>query len=65
MDDITIEQYEREVEANLVRLAEQLREGKYQPKAIRRTYIPKPDGTMRPWESRRFKTASFKARSAR
>lgn len=48
VDDITIGQYEREVEANLQWLAEQLREGQYQPKAIRRTYIPKPDGKMRP-----------------
>jgi RNA-directed DNA polymerase len=48
VDDITIEQYEREVEASLDWLAGQLRKGEYQPKAIRRTYIPKPDGTMRP-----------------
>jgi RNA-directed DNA polymerase len=48
VDHITIEQYERDVEANLRRLAEQLRAGIYQPKAIRRTHIPKPDGTKRP-----------------
>ena len=47
-DHITIEQYERDVEANLRRLAEQLRVGTYQPKAIRRTHIPKADGTKRP-----------------
>jgi RNA-directed DNA polymerase len=48
VDDITTGQYEREAEANLGWLAEQLREGQYQPKAIRRTYIPKSDGKMRP-----------------
>ena len=48
VDRITIEQYEREVESNLERLSEQLKLGAYQPKTIRRTYIPKPDGTQRP-----------------
>jgi len=48
VDDITTEQYEREVEANLVWLAERLRDGTYHPKAIRRTHIPKSDGKMRP-----------------
>jgi RNA-directed DNA polymerase len=48
VDDITTEQYECEVEANLVSLARQLWDGQYQPKAIRRTYIPKSDGKMRP-----------------
>jgi RNA-directed DNA polymerase len=48
VDDITIPQYEREVEANLSRVAEQLKLGQYQPKPIRRTYIPKADGKMRP-----------------
>jgi RNA-directed DNA polymerase len=48
VDDITIEQYEREAEANLAWVAGQLRAGQYQPEAIRRTHIPKPDGTMRP-----------------
>jgi RNA-directed DNA polymerase len=48
VDGITIERYERDVDANLVRLSEQLRDGSYRPKAIRRTYIPKADGKMRP-----------------
>ena len=48
VDDITIQQYEREAEQNLSRLAEQLKLGHYQPKAIRRTFIPKADGTLRP-----------------
>lgn len=48
VDGITIERYERDVEANLLRLAGKLREGTYQPKAIRRKYIPKGEGKMRP-----------------
>lgn len=48
VDEITIKQYERDVEANLSRVAGQLKLGQYQPKAIRRTYIPKADGKTRP-----------------
>jgi RNA-directed DNA polymerase len=48
VDDITIAQYEHEVEANLKKAAERLRQGTYQPKPIRRAYIPKADGKMRP-----------------
>jgi len=47
-DGITIDRYEKDAEANLEHLSEQLRTGTYQPKVIRRTYIPKADGTMRP-----------------
>ena len=48
VDGITIGRYRRDAEANLARLAEKLRDGTYCPKAIRRTYIPKSDGKMRP-----------------
>ena len=48
VDRITIEQFAREAEANVEHLAEQLRQGSYQPKPILRTFIPKPDGTKRP-----------------
>src|SRR5665213_272408 len=48
VDGITIDRYEKDVEANLQRLSEQLRAGTYQPRCIRRTFIPKSDGTMRP-----------------
>jgi RNA-directed DNA polymerase len=47
-DGITIDRYEKDAEANLARLSEQLKAGTYQPKPIRRTHIPKPDGTKRP-----------------
>jgi RNA-directed DNA polymerase len=48
VDGITIERYEKDVEANLNRLSGMLKDGSYRPKAIRRTYIPKADGKMRP-----------------
>lgn len=48
VDGITIERYQKDVEANLTRLAERLRTNQYRPRAIRRTYIPKADGTRRP-----------------
>ena len=48
VDGITIERYEKDVESNLERIGGKLRDGTYRPKAIRRTFIPKPDGTMRP-----------------
>ena len=48
VDGITIDRYEKDVEANLERLSEQIKAGTYQPKPIRRTFIPKADGTPRP-----------------
>ena len=38
VDGITIERYEKDVEANLARLSEQLKDETYRPKAIRRMY---------------------------
>jgi RNA-directed DNA polymerase len=48
VDGITIDRYEKDAEANVAYLSEQLKAGEYQPKPIRRTHIPKPDGTLRP-----------------
>ena len=48
VDEITVERYERDVEANVDRLVGKLRDGTYRPQAIRRTYIPKADGSRRP-----------------
>jgi RNA-directed DNA polymerase len=48
VDGITIDRYEKDAEANVAYLSEQLKAGTYQPKPIRRTHIPKPDGTQRP-----------------
>jgi RNA-directed DNA polymerase len=48
VDEQTIEQIEqRGVEGLLTELATELREGRYRPQAVRRVYIPKPDGSRR------------------
>lgn len=48
VDRISIEQFQREAEANVDYMAGQLRQGTYQPKPVLRTWIPKPDGSKRP-----------------
>jgi len=45
VDHVTVEQFNRHAEENLSKLGEQLRQGNYQPQAIRRVYIPKPGST--------------------
>ncbi len=42
VDHVTIEQFKRDEDAHLERLERTLKEGTYQPQAIRRVYIPKP-----------------------
>src|SRR5271166_5218544 len=41
VDRVTIERYASDLDANLERLSEALRNGTYRPQAIRRHYIPK------------------------
>lgn len=41
VDHVTVKEYEHNLEANLERLRQQLRSGKYRPQAIRRTWIDK------------------------
>jgi RNA-directed DNA polymerase len=48
VDHQTIEMFERDLEANLARLSEQLRTGTYRPHALRRKYIAKAGGGQRP-----------------
>ena len=48
IDRVTAEDYERNLEANLQRLHERVHSGQYWPKPVRRTYIPKADGSLRP-----------------
>lgn len=43
VDHVTIEEFTRQLEKNLETLSRQLQEGTYQPQAVRRAYIPKPD----------------------
>ena len=42
VDHVTIEEFERHLEANLEKLSCALREGRYSPQAVRRVWIPKP-----------------------
>lgn len=42
VDHVTIERYAEALDANLKRLSEELRTGKYRAQAIRRCWIPKP-----------------------
>jgi len=48
IDGLTAEDYEANLQANLVDLLERFRSGRYQAPPVRRTYIPKADGTRRP-----------------
>lgn len=47
VDHQTIAMFAKDLEANLTRLSEQLRDETYRPQAIRRTYIPKPGSRER------------------
>jgi RNA-directed DNA polymerase len=48
-DGQNLEQFEQHLEDNLAKLSAELREGRYRPRPIRRTYIDKPGGkTKRP-----------------
>jgi RNA-directed DNA polymerase len=48
VDHVSIPRFEAELEAELDRLHEQVRTGQYQPQAVRRAWIPKGAGAMRP-----------------
>jgi len=48
IDDVTKEEYEGQLEENLADLSERLKRGAYHAKPVKRVYIPKPDGRMRP-----------------
>lgn len=42
IDETSIAEYERHIESNLKRLSNKLKEGTYEPRPVRRTWIPKP-----------------------
>jgi len=42
VDQVTVEEFEGHLEANLEKLSRSLRNGSYRPQAIRRVWIPKP-----------------------
>jgi retron-type reverse transcriptase len=48
VDGVTFQEYERELESNLKGLVERLKNKGYHAKLVRRQYIPKENGKMRP-----------------
>lgn len=48
VDGVTFQEYERELESNLTGLVERLKNKSYRAKLVRRQYIPKENGKMRP-----------------
>ena len=48
IDEVSIEEFERNLEQNLNEIQRQLRQDRYIPKPVKRVYIPKPDGRQRP-----------------
>jgi RNA-directed DNA polymerase len=48
IDGVTAATYEADLRANLVDLLDRIKAGRYQAPPVRRTYIPKADGTQRP-----------------
>jgi RNA-directed DNA polymerase len=48
VDGVTAAEYEANLETNLLDLLERIRSGRYRAPPVRRTYIPKADGSLRP-----------------
>lgn len=48
VDNVTIKEFELDLEHNLRVLQQSVRDKTYRTKPVRRVYIPKPDGTQRP-----------------
>jgi RNA-directed DNA polymerase len=48
IDGVTAQDYEANLEANLRGLLERIKSGRYKAPPVRRTYIPKTDGSQRP-----------------
>lgn len=48
VDGMTKEEYERNLDENIKGLVSRMKKFKYIPQPVRRTYIPKPNGKMRP-----------------
>jgi len=48
IDGVRIEDYEKDLDKNLRNLVERMKRQAYKPQPVRRTYIPKANGKMRP-----------------
>ena len=48
MDGVTLQEYEKNLEANLANLVERLKRKRYHARLVRRRYIPKGNGKLRP-----------------
>jgi group II intron reverse transcriptase/maturase len=48
IDGVRAQEYEANLEANLRDLSERIKSGRYEAPPVRRTYIPKADGSQRP-----------------
>jgi RNA-directed DNA polymerase len=48
IDGVTADDYEANLEANLADLLDRIKSGRYKAPPVRRTYIPKADGSQRP-----------------
>lgn len=48
VDHVSVDDWAAHLDENLAQLSAALRRGEYQPQALRRAYLRKPDGTQRP-----------------
>jgi len=48
IDNVTYREYEAYLNTNIQKLVKRMKEGKYYPQPVRRTYIPKGEGNLRP-----------------
>lgn len=48
IDDVSLEEYGKDLEANIKDLVQRLKEKRYRPPHVKRVYIPKSPGKMRP-----------------
>ena len=60
VDEVTAEEYKVNLETNLEGLLERFKRGTYFAPPVKRSYIPKADGTGDPWGCRPWKTKCCK-----